>query len=150
MVATTITGQTTAEEAGTEMTGKAVTVVATEIAVVVTTETTTMDQEEVLAAATVEIVVEVVVVAAVAAVGDVAVVEVEVDSIEVWMMSTTAMETEVMTTIQMLSTKPKLSDIRLTGLLKLSGSPTVQSIKNQLDRSTFRGRFGWRHLTLCC
>jgi len=147
MVATTITGQTTAEEAGTEMTGKAVTVVATEIAVVVTTETTTMDQEEVLAAATVEIVVEVEVAAA-AAVGDVAVVE--VDSIEVWMMSTTAMETEAMTTTQMLSTKPKLSDMRLAGLLKLSGSPTEQSIKNQLDRFTFRGRFGWRHLTLCC
>jgi hypothetical protein len=108
--AATTTGKITAEEAGTETTDQVVTVVATEIAAVVITGTLRTVKEEVLAAVTG------VTVAAVVVVGDAVVVVVVVDSTGVWMMSTTAMETEAMITIRMPFTKPRLCNCPTGGV----------------------------------
>lgn len=108
--AVTTTGKITAEEAGTETTDQVVTVVATEIAAVVITGTLRTVKEEVLAAVTG------VTVAAVVVVGDAVVVVVVVDSTGVWMMSTTAMETEAMITIRMPFTKPRLCNCPTGGV----------------------------------
>jgi hypothetical protein len=108
--AATTTGKITAEEAGTETTDQVVTVVATEIAAVVITGTLRTVKEEVPAAVTG------VTVAAVVVVGDAVVVVVVVDSTGVWMMSTTAMETEAMITIRMPFTKPRLCNCPTGGV----------------------------------
>lgn len=108
--AVTTTGKITAEEAGTETTDQVVTVVATEIAAVVITGTLRTVKEEVPAAVTG------VTVAAVVVVGDAVVVVVVVDSTGVWMMSTTAMETEAMITIRMPFTKPRLCNCPTGGV----------------------------------
>ena len=110
--AATTTGKITAEEAGTETTDQVVTVVATEIAAVVITGTLRTVKEEVPAAVT-----GVTVAAVVVVVGDaVVVVVVVVDSTGVWMMSTTAMETEAMITIRMPFTKPRLCNCPTGGV----------------------------------
>jgi hypothetical protein len=109
--AATTTGKITAEEAGTETTDQVVTVVATEIAAVVITGTLRTVKEEVPAAVT-----GVTVAAVVVVVGDAVVVVVVVDSTGVWMMSTTAMETEAMITIRMPFTKPRLCNCPTGGV----------------------------------